>query len=342
MNNSHPKQPTVSLVIPGRNCAATLEKCLNSVVPLLERGELQEIIFVNDGSTDESGEIAGRFPVRVIEGRGKGAAAARNDGIEAASGEYVWCLDADCIAHADALKLLLQEFDSSQVAAVGGSLENANEGSLLAELIQDEISWRHAKMPQCVNFLASGNVVYRRFSLQETGGFDEGFRWAHDAELAYRFRSQGWGLRFCRDAIAEHHHFTHWFQYLGKQSAYATNRILLYRRYPDLVRGDDYSSWVDHLQPPLALAFITSLPFLLFPRLRLITLSVFVLLLICCFVTTVTLYRDNFRARTIAFLPFCIIRSMVRAIGACRGMLAVFFTRPTKSVPVLSQQEPTS
>jgi len=320
---AHQSVTSVSLVIPGRNCAGTIEKCLRSVVPLLESGELREIIFVNDGSTDDSEEIVAGFPGRIITGRGIGAAAARNDGIEQTTSEFIWCIDADCIAQNDTLSLLLKGFESDAVAAVGGSLGNACPDSLLATLVQDEITWRHTRMPEVVNFLASGNVVYRRSAIQQVGGFDESFRWAHDAELAYRFRSTNRELRFRKNAVVLHHHFTKWHAYLFKQAAYAKNRMLLYQRYPQNVRGDDYSSLIDHMQPPLALGLLLTLPLVMFPSLAAIPLVVFVLLVTCAAITTVSVYKGRPKLRMIPFLLFSVIRSTARAAGACHGIVAV-------------------
>ena len=61
----------VTLVIPGRNCEATLAKCLQSVTPLLQNGQLCEIILVDDGSTDQTAEIAKAYPVTILTGEGR-------------------------------------------------------------------------------------------------------------------------------------------------------------------------------------------------------------------------------------------------------------------------------
>ena len=47
----------VTLVIPGRDCAETLRPCLSALAPLLDGPHLREIIFVDDGSVDGSGDI---------------------------------------------------------------------------------------------------------------------------------------------------------------------------------------------------------------------------------------------------------------------------------------------
>ncbi len=87
--------PSISVVIPCYNAAAflraTIESILGQTQPVLE------VIVVDDGSADDSANIAESFgpPVRVIRQPNQGESAARNRGIEAAGGDWVAFLDAD-------------------------------------------------------------------------------------------------------------------------------------------------------------------------------------------------------------------------------------------------------
>jgi glycosyltransferase involved in cell wall biosynthesis len=86
--------PLISVVIPAYNAASYLAETLESVLAQTFRD--YEIILVDDGSSDETFEIAARFSaVRRMWQANKGAAAARNAGIVAARGRYVAFLDAD-------------------------------------------------------------------------------------------------------------------------------------------------------------------------------------------------------------------------------------------------------
>jgi len=93
------KQPTVSVIIPVYNAAMFLEDCIRSLEGQTLAG--MELIFVNDGSQDRSGEIlekaAARNPAaRVISfPENRGVSAARNAGLEAARGEFVGFCDGD-------------------------------------------------------------------------------------------------------------------------------------------------------------------------------------------------------------------------------------------------------
>ena len=112
---------SVSLLIPGRNCAATISDCLAAVVPMIGETPLGEIIFVDDGSRDNTAQIVTDYPVQYIRGEGRGAGSARNIGWRAAENPLVWFVDSDCVADPDALTLLLPHLDDPKVAAVSGS-----------------------------------------------------------------------------------------------------------------------------------------------------------------------------------------------------------------------------
>lgn len=88
----------MSVVIPVYNVLSYLPKCVESV--LTDSGHDTEIILVNDGSTDGSGELCDKYAennkcVMVIHQKNQGAVAARNAGIQNAKGDYIAFLDSD-------------------------------------------------------------------------------------------------------------------------------------------------------------------------------------------------------------------------------------------------------
>lgn len=90
--------PTLSIIVPVYNVCAFLEKCLNSI--LAQTFEDYELIIVDDGSTDSSGEICDRFAMRdsrikVIHKENGGVVSARKAGITAARGKYAGYVDGD-------------------------------------------------------------------------------------------------------------------------------------------------------------------------------------------------------------------------------------------------------
>lgn len=84
----------ISVVIPSYNRAHTLERALLSV--LGQSSAADEIIVVDDGSTDHSATLVQQYPsVKLIQQPNKGVSAARNAGIRAASFEWIALLDSD-------------------------------------------------------------------------------------------------------------------------------------------------------------------------------------------------------------------------------------------------------
>ncbi|MFC2449375.1 MAG: glycosyltransferase family 2 protein, partial [Prevotella denticola] len=88
----------LSIIIPIYNVEDTLRRCLESVLKQMD--DRMEVIIVDDGSTDTSGQIAEqmtaeRTDCRLIHQANKGLSAARNTGIEAATGEYITFADSD-------------------------------------------------------------------------------------------------------------------------------------------------------------------------------------------------------------------------------------------------------
>lgn len=316
--------PAVTLVIPGRNAGSVVRQCLDSVVPLLQRGELTEIIFVDDASTDATPQIAAEYPVTLLRGPGAGPGAARNIGWRAAATPLIWFIDADCVAEPDALQLLRGHLTTDRVAAAGGSYSNMRPDSLLANLIHEEIVERHRRMTHTVNFLATFNVLYRRSLLQDLGGFDEQFRLAQDVELAFRVLARGYQLHFDRESRVGHFHATRLGTYLRTQARQGYYRVFLYRKHPQRVGGDNYSGMVDHIQPPLAILFGICVLMVAWRPVdwtfwsALVTGMAF---LSTALPMTVRLVGRTRQLRFLAFAPFCWLRAVARAAGLVAGLI---------------------
>ncbi|XZE51428.1 glycosyltransferase [Planctomycetaceae bacterium SH139] len=326
----------VTLVIPGRNCASTLDRCLSSVVPLKESGELEEIIFVDDGSTDATSDIAARYPVRVIQGTGQGPGAARNLGWQTADTELIWFIDSDCVAEPDALARLLAHVGvpasagmvacdppkggTPTVAGVGGSYTNLYPDSLVATLIHEEIVARHRRMKREVDFLATFNVIYRRSVLEELGGFNEALKLAQDAEFSYRVRAAGHRLNFELESRVGHHHPRNLWRYLKTQCRQGYYRIMLYRQHPTKAGGDSYSGILDFLPPPVGLLCLILAPTLLLAdaRLSFLVVALALLLIALHFPITMRLARQG-GASMWNFLWFGSVRAIARGLGLAYG-----------------------
>jgi glycosyltransferase involved in cell wall biosynthesis len=313
---------SVSVVIPGKNCAHTLKQCLESFVYFLDRRLVEEIIFVNDCSTDSTEDICRQHPVTLLQGEGKGPGHARNIGWKAAKTEYVWFVDSDCVAEPGALRPLLERFRLSDYAAVGGSYGIANSESLLARLIHEEIVQRHLSFGEEVTFLGSFNVMVRRDVLSELDGFNEepAFVFMEDAELTYRLLKEGYKLGFSINSRVQHYHPTGLIDYLTKQAMHGERRVALYKKYPKRVAGDSYSSLWEYFQPALVLMFWAMVALWIIFPVGPMALAVG----IGCVLLHVPysyLIVKRCGLSYLAFLPMSMVRSLARGFGALLGVI---------------------
>lgn len=344
-------QPPVSLVVPGRNCAKTIRACLDAALEI-ERAQgdgLREIIFVDDGSTDDTAQIVESYPVKLLTGPGGGPGAARNVGWKAAASPWVWFIDSDCVAEPDALARLLRHLEQTdlgrigrtsdqkshagQIGGVGGSYANMYPQSLLACLIHEEIIERHRRMPRHVNFIGGFNVLYRRSALEAVGGFDEcrfngpGSPGAEDAELSYRVHGAGYRLLFEPDSRVAHFHPTRLGRYLRSQRHHGYWRVALHLTHREKAVGDAYSSAIDHVQPVLAVLLLVALPTIAWPRLRWICLTIATLLMCAQIPMTMRLIRRTRRLTFLAFAALSFLRAFWRGIGMLHGLAVSPFQR---------------
>ncbi len=324
---SDPAAPAVTLVIPGKNASRTLRPCLDAVVPLLNSEELAEIIFVDDGSTDDTAAIAAGYPVRVIKGTGGGPGYARNLGWREARTPLVWFIDSDCVAQPDALKRLLPHLPDEKVAGVSGLYENVLPEFLLSCLIHEEIVERHRWMPTDVNYLAAFNVLYRKDVLEQVSGFNEFYRTAEDCELSFRVQDAGYTLRFEIGSRVGHYHPTRLSRYLRAQAIHGYFRVWLYLHHRTRAGGDAYSGLVDHVQPPLAMLLLLTLPLAFWWPWSLVPAAVFGLLLLAQVPMTVRLVQRMRQPKYTCFIPMSLVRAFGRGFGMSWAVLRYLFER---------------
>lgn len=108
---SKQNHPLVSVIIPVYNVEKYLNECLDSVVNQTYKN--LEIILVNDGSTDRSGNICDEYAsgdtrIKVIHKKNSGVSAARNVGIEHSNGEYITFVDSDDFIDTKAIEHLVE------------------------------------------------------------------------------------------------------------------------------------------------------------------------------------------------------------------------------------------
>jgi glycosyltransferase involved in cell wall biosynthesis len=177
--------PTFSIVTCTWNSAATLADTLASV----QRQTCQDVehIFVDGGSTDGTLEMIAAYPgnKRVLRDVGGGISRAMNQGIEAATGEYVAHLHSDdYYAGDDVLETVAQRFASERVDWVFGTVQVLKDGQLIPPYEMVPFSYHafaagRASVPHPAAFI-------RRSAFGRVGMFDETLKYAMDIDLWLR------------------------------------------------------------------------------------------------------------------------------------------------------------
>jgi len=194
----------VTVAIPCYNSSSYVGAVIESV--LVQSRPADEILVVDDGSTDGSAEVIGRYPVRLLQHTSnQGLAAARNTAIEKAKGDVIVFIDADAVADTDLLKVLLSGYDAPEIGGVGGQGVEANIRSLADRWRARHASQSHGVVARDVEFLFGLCMSFRIGVLREIGGFNPAFRTnAEDMDISLRVRKAGYRLRYLPDARVYH------------------------------------------------------------------------------------------------------------------------------------------
>lgn len=197
----------ISVIVPVYNGCQTLAGCLASLMAL--EGGPHEVIVVDDGSTDDSAEIAGRFACQVIRLPANGGAAeAKNVGAEAATGDVLFFTDADCHVHPRALTYVGEVLGDPQVDGVVGLLAEACPyGNFASQFKNLWMHYTYRRQPRRVGlFFTSAAAIRRELFLRE-GGFDAHYRGAsitEDIEFGQRLLSKGYTIIMDQRLTVEH------------------------------------------------------------------------------------------------------------------------------------------
>lgn len=121
----------ITVIIPVYNVERYLSQCLNSVIKQTYTNF--EIIAINDGSTDGSLNILNQYKMKyrniyIINQENQGQSIARNKGIERATGDYIYFLDADDYIATNTFQILIETFEEYNVDLIKFSAEIVIDG----------------------------------------------------------------------------------------------------------------------------------------------------------------------------------------------------------------------
>lgn len=200
----------LSIIIPVYNAEKYLTECLDSCISQDIPSHDYEIICVNDGSTDGSGDVLLQHQEKydnivVISQSNAGVSAARNAGIDAARGDYIWFIDADDFIEENILLKLYKLSESSAADRIAFEHYEFNDQLTTTELFQKQSGQIQPNATPAGYLLVTS--LYKRSIII-------------DNDLRFRL-----GISYAEDGL-----FDYEFNYLNPSSTTLNNVIYYYRR----------------------------------------------------------------------------------------------------------------
>lgn len=228
----------ISVVIPVRNGARALDACLQAACAAALPDN--EVVVVDDGSTDESAAIAARHPCRLVRpDSGRGASAARNAGAAAARGEIIFFTDADCILGPHTLPRAAATLEAAGPrTVVGGTYDTRPYDPGFFSAFQAVfVNYNETRCPGEPDYVATHAMAMRTTDFLTSGGFDEHFLpILEDVDFCHRLRRNGYRLRMDPQVLVRH---SFGFNFAGSLRN-AARKVRFWTRYS--VRNSDLLS----------------------------------------------------------------------------------------------------
>lgn len=181
-------QRYLSIIIPAKNEQETIGLVLKSIRDNNIGYKRYEIILSDNGSTDNTIDIAHSYGCKIVNSKGKTIGEVRNDGAEKALGEILVFLDADCLVEDNWLEKGNIYFDDSHVAAVGAKPKLPKQGNSWVQVAWQKIKYNPNRSR--VDWLSSCSIMVRRNIFITVGGFNTKLKSCEDVDLGYKISSQ--------------------------------------------------------------------------------------------------------------------------------------------------------
>ncbi|MCL6471421.1 MAG: glycosyltransferase [Firmicutes bacterium] len=199
-------EKSISVIIPNHNKGTALEKCLEAV--FASKYENYEVIVVDDCSTDNSLEIAARFPCKVIGlSEHSGAARARNIGAGNSNGEILFFIDSDCLLQENTLSAVNQSMaqHSGLLTVIGGTYTRLPFDRTFFSTFQSIfVNYFETKNNE-PDYIATHAMAIYASLFKVIGGFEEHFLpILEDVEFSHRLRRSGCRLVMDADILVQH------------------------------------------------------------------------------------------------------------------------------------------
>lgn len=318
----------VSVIVPAYNASHILPRCLAALQKQTLPDESYEIVVVDDGSSDDTAQVAKAAGARVVRGRHAGAAAARNAGVASARAPVVVFTDADCEPVSDFLAQLLKPLADADVSGARG-VYRCRQKELVARFIQLEYEERYRRIAHIaaqqgsVNALDTSYCCYRRQAFVDAGGFDARFASAagEDHELSYRMAEAGHVFRFVPQAVVYHWHVCSAVAYARRKFRIGYWKAFLARQHPGYMLKDAHMTQSVKIQIGLAgLLWLSLAAWGLWSGAGWLAL-VLALLFVVSAIPFLLLVARHDPPVLVVTLPLLLVRATAAGAGFCWGLI---------------------
>ncbi|MGD1866128.1 MAG: glycosyltransferase, partial [Phormidesmis sp.] len=259
-----------SVVIPTYNRPKQLESCLAALAEQDYPKANYQVVVVDDGSQQSLHKIVAayqdRMDVTLIVQKNAGPAAARNTGVQNATGDYIAFTDDDCIPDVGWLRQFALSFQADPDAMVGGYTINALPQNLYSSASQALIDYLYSYYGSATQgiFFASNNIAMARSHFLEIGGFDISFPLAaaEDRNLCDCWQQAGYPMKYFPTATIQHAHAlsfkSFWRQHFGYgRGAYCFHQARA-KRTEQAIKVEPIKFYTDLLSYPIKEAGVRS------------------------------------------------------------------------------------
>lgn len=199
-------KPVLSVIIPTRNGAKTIDQCLTAV--FASHHHNFEVIVVDDCSTDDSVARIQCYPCQLVRQEHHGGAAqARNAGAKHSCGEILFFLDADCLPNPDTLRIAEEHArHHGPTTIIGGTYTPIPADPVFFSTFQSiYINYCETKHLANPDYIASHALVIHAETFRQSNGFPEKFLpILEDVEFSHRLRRQGFKLLMEPNILVRH------------------------------------------------------------------------------------------------------------------------------------------
>jgi glycosyltransferase involved in cell wall biosynthesis len=194
----------VTIGVCAKNCGAIIKGAINSISDQDYPHELMEIIFVDDGSSDNTlSVIQGILPrldikTKLFHHEWRGLGVTRNVVVKNASGEYIIWVDGDMTLSKDFVRRQVEFMEQDPPVGIGkGKYGLSGQGNLISDLENMEFAIANLRCRGKAGStpLGTGGSIYRVEAIRQVGGFDNDITGSgEDMDAEQRISAAGWLL----------------------------------------------------------------------------------------------------------------------------------------------------